>query len=60
MVGGKRHLLPEIFGKPAPVGAKIIALILRFSQNSIALQEVAYGLSIGTNLDDLEWPWTAQ
>jgi len=54
MVGGKRHLLPEIFGKPAPVGAKIIALILRFSQNSIALQEVAYGLSIGTNLDDLE------
>jgi len=21
-------------------------------------KEVAYGLSIGTDLDDLEWPWT--
>jgi len=23
------------------------------------LKEVAYWLSIGTDLDDLEWPWTA-
>jgi len=22
-------------------------------------QEVAYGLSIGTDIRDLEWPWTA-
>jgi len=22
------------------------------------MNEVAYGLSIGTDLDDLEWPWT--
>jgi len=21
-------------------------------------EEIAYGLSIGTDLDDLEWPWT--
>jgi len=22
-------------------------------------QEVAYGFSIGADIDDLEWPWTA-
>jgi len=26
---------------------------------SVAIKEIAYGLSISTDHDDLEWPWTA-
>jgi len=74
MIGGRRPLVPEILSQSDRAGAKFEQAAITPKRYEIGCQLLLItnhswpdssnwwlwhiGLSIGTDLDDLEWPWT--